>query len=649
MFHCGLELCIIFAAGIYKLVFMSTIYYIGPVLKDGNAGIFIRVQNQKPKIDIKKKTGLTVNPRVWDQRNRKGFRDKYKGNTDVERLFAQLDEIRNEVEGQLSLGKELNSEDVQRIVESVVFKEAIEEEQRRLEELERIKADEQKMTLIKYFQKFYDDAESGRRVTVKGTRYTHGSLTSIKQALNHFLEFEGSLKKKHDFGDVNMDFYNDYMTYLNNHDYKLNTIGKNICWLKAVMSMSETEGYHHTAIYKDKRFKDTRVEADSIYLTKQDLDALRNVDLSGEQPGYTLARDIFFIGVWTAQRVSDYNNINEKDIKVNPLLRLLHTPEEVYGMAHDYLVPVILFLFVTMAYNLFAGFLRAVGNSVAPLIFLIISSCLNVGLDILFIVPLGMGVQGAAIATVAAQAVAAVICVFYILRRARQLIPGRKDFVPDKGIYREATFQGLSMSLMNGIIYAGGAILQIGINGMGTLIVAAHTAARRIYSIFLTPFGAINATVSTFVSQNRGADQPDRIRKGVITAYKADVIMTLIIMAILLPGAEMLVRLISGSSEPVVLYNASRYLRFVAPCYIILGILNVTRISLQAIGQKILPVLSSVIELAGKILFAFLAIPRFGYPAVIVCEPLIWCLMVLELMLSFWLNPYIRRKNTCAG
>ena len=315
MFHCGLELCIIFAAGIYKLVFMSTIFYIGPVLKDGNAGIFIRVQNQKPKIDIKKKTGLTVNPRVWDQRNRKGFRDKYKGNTDVERLFAQLDEIRNEVEGQLSLGKELNSEDVQRIVESVVFKEAIEEEQRRLEELERIKADEQKMTLIKYFQKFFDDAESGRRVTVKGTRYTHGSLTSIKQALNHFLEFEGSLKKKHDFGDVNMDFYNDYMTYLNNHDYKLNTIGKNICWLKAVMSMSETEGYHHTAIYKDKRFKDTRVEADSIYLTKQDLDALRNVDLSGEQPGYTLARDIFFIGVWTAQRVSDYNNINEKDIK----------------------------------------------------------------------------------------------------------------------------------------------------------------------------------------------------------------------------------------------------------------------------------------------------------------------------------------------
>ena len=332
-------------------------------------------------------------------------------------------------------------------------------------------------------------------------------------------------------------------------------------------------------------------------------------------------------------------------IALHPLLRLLNTPEEVYAMAHDYLVPVILFLFVTMAYNLFSGFLRAVGNSIAPLIFLIISSCLNVGLDILFIVPLGMGVQGAAIATVAAQAVASIICAFYILRRARQIIPGRKDFVPDKELYRDAAFQGASMSLMNGIIYAGGAILQIGINGMGTLIVAAHTAARRIYTIFLMPFGAINATVSTFVSQNRGADQPDRIRQGVRTAYKADVIMTLIIMAILLPGTGTLVRLISGSSEAVVLDNASRYLRFVAPCYVILGFLNVTRISLQAIGQKILPVLSSVIELIGKIAFAFLAIPRFGYPAVIVCEPLIWCLMLLELMLSFWLNPYIRKNN----
>ena len=95
---------------------MSTIYYIGPVLKDGNAGIFIRVQNKEPKIDIKKKTGLSVNPRVWDKRNSKTFWDKYKGNAEIEKLFEQLKNIRNSVEGQLALGKALKSEDVQKLI-----------------------------------------------------------------------------------------------------------------------------------------------------------------------------------------------------------------------------------------------------------------------------------------------------------------------------------------------------------------------------------------------------------------------------------------------------------------------------------------------------------------------------------------------------
>ena len=332
-------------------------------------------------------------------------------------------------------------------------------------------------------------------------------------------------------------------------------------------------------------------------------------------------------------------------VLLGPFLRWLHTPEEVFSQALEYLVPVVLFLFVTMAYNLLAGLLRAIGNSIVPLIFLVIASCMNVGLDILFIVPLRMGVRGAAVATVIAQAVSCVGCVIYILSRARQIIPGQSDLVPGRGIYLSALMQGVSMSLMNGIVYTGGAILQAAINGMGTLIVAAHTAARRIFGIFLTPYGAINTTVGTFVSQNRGANRPDRIRKGVKLAYAADALMTLLIVAILLPGAEAITRWISGSTDAVVLGNAARYLRFVAPCYMILGLLNATRISLQAIGRKLLPVLSSVIELAGKIVFALLIVPRHGYYAVILCEPLIWCLMVAELLLSFWLDPYIRRRG----
>lgn len=121
--------------------------------------------------------------------------------------------------------------------------------------------------------------------------------------------------------------------------------------------------------------------------------------------------------------------------------------------------------------------------------------------------------------------------------------------------------------------------------------------------------------------------------------------MTLCVMAIIYPGARFLVQLLSGSSEPIVLDNAVRLLHFVAPFYFVLGLLNIYRISLQAIGQKILPIISSIIELIVKILFVVIFIPRHGYFAVIVCEPIIWCLMVAELMPSFLLNPCIRKSG----
>ena len=330
---------------------------------------------------------------------------------------------------------------------------------------------------------------------------------------------------------------------------------------------------------------------------------------------------------------------------LRPMLRLINTPEEIYHQAYEYISLIVLFSGVTMVYNLLAGMLRAIGNSFVPLLFLIVASCLNIALDLLFIVAFGAGVQGAAIATVISQGMAAIGCLIYILSREKDLIPEKTDFRYDRQICREAVLQSISLSMMKGIVVAGGAILQAAINGMGTLVVAGHTAARRIFMIFLTLYDAINVTISTVVSQNRGANHPERIRKAVIICYKAVTVVTLAVTAILHPGAEYLVHLISGSSERVVLENASAYLRFVSPCYFILGILNISRVSLQALGQKILPVVSSVIELIGKILFVWLLIPVYGYRAVIACEPIIWVAMVAELLPSFWLNPYIRKRE----
>lgn len=325
-----------------------------------------------------------------------------------------------------------------------------------------------------------------------------------------------------------------------------------------------------------------------------------------------------------------------------PFLKVLNTPAEIIDQSYEYVSTITLFIVVMFAYNLCAGLLRAIGNSVMPLVFLILSSVLNIVLDLLFITRLYMGVRGAAAATVIAQGVSVACCLIYIAKKAKIMIPEKEHFVWDKNLYQEMLAQGLSMGFMNCIVTAGTAILQSGINNLGYLVIAGHTAARKLFRFLMMPNIAMNQTVSTFVSQNRGAGQAGRIRKGVKYAYVYGVVTATLATVLMMFFAPTAVRLISGSSESVVIENGALYLRVVSPCLAILGVLNPTRQGLQAIGQKILPILSSVIELFGKILFVMIMIPRFQYMAVIFCEPVIWCFMVAELVPAFWRNPLIR-------
>ena len=326
-----------------------------------------------------------------------------------------------------------------------------------------------------------------------------------------------------------------------------------------------------------------------------------------------------------------------------PFLEVLNTPTEIIGQAYAYISTITLFIGVMFAYNLCAGLLRAIGNSVMPLVFLILSSLLNIVLDLFFITQLHMGVQGAAVATVIAQGVSVLACLFYIWKKAGILIPGRAHFVRDKELYREMLAQGFSMAIMSSIVSAGTAVLQSGINGLGYLVIAGHVAARKLFSLLMMPYIAISQTLSTFVAQNYGAGQMGRIRRAVKYSYLCGVVLTTGITLFTIPLAPTMVRLLSGSSETVVIENGALYLRVVAPCLMILGLLNPTRFALQSIGNKILPVVSSVIELIGKYLFVAFLIPQFQYMAVIFCEPVIWAFMDMELLWAFWSNPLIRQ------
>ena len=330
---------------------------------------------------------------------------------------------------------------------------------------------------------------------------------------------------------------------------------------------------------------------------------------------------------------------------LHPLLVLLDTPTEILEDAYSYISVIALFVLVMFAYNLCAALLRAIGNSVMPLVFLVFSSCLNVGLDILFVTRFNMGVAGAAVATVIAQAVSVVLCIFYILKKTEILVPRREHFAYDRGLVKELVGQGLSMGLMSSIVSAGSVILQYGINGLGTLVIAGHTAARKLFALTDMPVMAISMAAATFVSQNRGASQPQRVRQGMRQTFLFCIGTAVVMSLLMLVSARWLVGLVSGSSEPVVLDNGAAYLIWNAPFYSVLGILLATRYALQSLGQKVLPLISSGIEFVGKILFVLFFIPRFEYMAVILCEPIIWCFMCAQLLYVYIRDPFIRSAS----
>lgn len=330
-------------------------------------------------------------------------------------------------------------------------------------------------------------------------------------------------------------------------------------------------------------------------------------------------------------------------IGIRPLLVAINVPSNLIDEAYSYIIVIVQFLVVMFAYNLCAGLLRAIGNSVMPLVFLIISSVLNIGLDLFFITQLHMGVRGAAVATVIAQGISVVLCLVYIFKNVPLLVPEKKHFQFDAELYKELLGQGYSMAIMSAIVNAGSVILQSGINGLGSKnIIAGHTAARKLYMFFNMPFTAMGQAAGTFVSQNRGAGNVSRIRKGMKQMYVYDVAVAGIVTVILLGVAPTLVTWISGTTNHTVLYNGSLYLRIVAPNYAVLGILMQTRFALQGIGQKLLPLVSSVIELVGKIVFVFAFIPVFKYMAVIFCEPVIWIVMTIYLLIVFWNDKFIK-------
>ena len=257
-------------------------------------------------------SGLEVDIQAWIKSKKspttlKNFRD---ANPE---LTAKMDAIKKNMDAVLKRETPITKEEMREIIDAVVFAEAREAQKRKKEEKAKKEAEAKRMTLNKFIELYKKQVEYGGRQTDKGRNYAPATVKSIKQAMKQFELFQTEKKRTYDFKDIDMNFYYDYTAYLKNKNYSINSVGKCIKELKAIMNAAEVEGYHTNNAWKDKKFKGTRVEIDSIYLTQEDLDKMMDVDLSKYEEGHTIARDIFMVGVWTAQRVSDYNNIKKED------------------------------------------------------------------------------------------------------------------------------------------------------------------------------------------------------------------------------------------------------------------------------------------------------------------------------------------------
>ena len=324
------------------------------------------------------------------------------------------------------------------------------------------------------------------------------------------------------------------------------------------------------------------------------------------------------------------------------ILTLLNTPADLIAQSASYFRIILLGMLVTMLYNTCAAVLRAIGDSVTPLLFLMLASVLNVALDLLCVGVFHMGVAGAALATVAAQAVSVVCCLLYAHRKYPMIWPSRADCRVTASLAGQLYGAGLSMTLMYSLVNFGSVFLQGVINTFGVNTIVAHTAARRLTELFMLPFSVLGVTMATYCSQNFGARQPDRIRRGVWQGLMLAWAGSLIAVLLSFTVAPVLIRMVTGTAADEVIQTASRYLRINTTFYFVTAMISLLRNALQGVGDRWTPILSSAIELFGKLGIVLFLTPSLGYFGVMISEPIVWFLMVLPLIWKVLHHPAFR-------
>ena len=321
------------------------------------------------------------------------------------------------------------------------------------------------------------------------------------------------------------------------------------------------------------------------------------------------------------------------------ILTWMDTPVETFDYAYNYIWVIFLGIPATMLYNLLSGIIRSLGDSRTPLVFLILSSLLNVVLDIVFIVSFQMGVAGAGWATLLSQLISGVLCLGYMVLRFPLLHLSREDLRLRKAYAWHLLGMGLPMGLQYSITAIGSILLQTAVNGLGANAMAAVTAGNKVYMLFACPYDAIGTTAATFAGQNLGAGKPERIHRGVRdctvlgVAYAAVAFLSIYFwgsrLCLLFLDTKDLnaVEVIGGLSREFLLANVA----FFVPLLFV----NLLRFTIQGLGYSELAVLAGVFEMIARAVFGICLVPWLGFPAVCFASPAAWVMADLFLFPAY--------------
>lgn len=315
--------------------------------------------------------------------------------------------------------------------------------------------------------------------------------------------------------------------------------------------------------------------------------------------------------------------------------RILNVPAELSKAASGYTKILLMGLFITMFYDILLASSRAIGDSFTPLCILIVSVVLNILGDILLLGVLHTDVQGAAAATVGAQGMALVLCAVYLLKQYDFFRINKEDFKGiQKQMVKEMLLTGISMGLMNSLINIGSFVLQTAINDLGNSYIVAQTTARKTTDVLMSVFVAMGQTLATYCGQNYGAGKYTRIRSGMKVGTIITCSWCAVVFVIVYLLAPILTEFITGSHDQDMIQAASGYLKVDCILYFLVALIFVLRNSLQGIGDRVTPLISSGIEMVGKIVFTYTLVPALGYTGVILVEPIVWIIMIIPLILK---------------